>query len=68
MEEISITTEYIRLEALLKLSGLAGTGGEAKFAIQNGEVRVGADVCMQRGRKLRPGAEVFWRGQGLRVT
>ena len=35
---ISITTEYIKLEALLKLANLVGSGGEAKVLIQEGQV------------------------------
>ena len=39
-ETVRIDTEYIRLQDLLKLSGLAATGGMAKIVIQNGEVKV----------------------------
>ena len=52
---ISITTEYIKLEALLKLANLVGSGGEAKVLIQEGQVSVNGDVCTMRGKKLRPG-------------
>lgn len=54
-EHIKINTEFIRLDALLKFAGAVGTGGEAKLAIQNGEVKVNGEVCTMRGRKLRPG-------------
>ena len=54
-ERIKISTEYIRLDALLKFAGAVGTGGEAKLAIQNGEVKVNGEPCTLRGRKLRPG-------------
>ena len=52
---IKIETEYIRLDALLKYAGLVGTGGEAKLAIQNGEVLVNGEPCTMRGKKLYPG-------------
>lgn len=39
-EIITITTEFIRLDALLKLGGALDTGGQAKFVIQNGEVEM----------------------------
>ena len=55
MREITITTEFIRLQDLLKLAGLVETGGEAKERIQAGEARVNGEVCVQRGKKLRPG-------------
>lgn len=54
-ETVRIDTEYIRLQDLLKLSGLAATGGMAKIVIQNGEVKVNGEVCTMRGKKLRTG-------------
>ncbi len=54
-ERITIDTPFIRLDALLKLSGAVGTGGEAKIVIQNGEVKVNGEVCTMRGKKLRSG-------------
>lgn len=55
MREIVITTGFIKLQDLLKLAGLVETGGEAKERIQAGEASVNGEVCLQRGRKLRPG-------------
>ena len=55
MEQIKITTEFIRLDAALKMGGMTETGGQAKVLIQNGEVTVNGEVCTQRGKKLRPG-------------
>ena len=57
-EQIQIDTEFIRLDSLLKLSGGAVTGGQAKVAIQSGQVLVNGEVCTQRGKKLRPGDRV----------
>ena len=54
-EHIKIDPEYIKLDALLKFAGAAETGGAAKVAIQEGEVKVNGEVCTMRGRKLRPG-------------
>ena len=54
-EHIKINTEYIKLDALLKFAGAADTGGEAKLAIREGEVRVNGEVCTMLGKKLRPG-------------
>ena len=54
-EHIKINTEYIKLDALLKFAGAADTGGEAKLAIREGEVRVNGEVGTMRGKKLRPG-------------
>lgn len=55
MEMITITTEYIKLQDLLKLAAITATGGEAKLLIQDGEVLVNGEVCTMRGKKLRPG-------------
>ena len=48
METITITTEFIKLQDLLKLSGLVYTGGEAKVLIQEGAVTVNGEVCTQQ--------------------
>lgn len=66
--EIKITTEFIKLEALLKFAGVTETGGEAKSAIQAGEVKVNGEVCTMRGKKLRPGDTVSLPGVELTVT
>ena len=47
-EIITITTEFIRLDALLKLGGALDTGGQAKFVIQNGEVEVSLHHAWQK--------------------
>ena len=54
-EHIPISTEFIRLDAFLKLCNAVESGGHAKEAIQAGEVKVNGEICLQRGRKLRPG-------------
>ena len=50
--------EYITLDALLKATGLASSGGAAKVLIAGGDVRVNGDVETRRGRKCRAGDEV----------
>jgi len=52
---VRITGEYIKLDALLKFASLVSTGGEAKYLIQSGEVFVGKEVCLSRGKKIRSG-------------
>lgn len=64
---VSITTEFIKLEALLKLANLVGTGGEAKMLIQDGQASVNGGVCTMRGKKLRPGDTVQFQGQEILV-
>ena len=64
---VSITTEFIKLESLLKLANLVGTGGEAKMLIQDGQASVNGEVCTMRGKKLRPGDTVQFQGQEILV-
>ena len=59
MDEIHITTEFIKLDAFLKFAGVAGTGGEAKMLINEGRIEVNGEVCTQRGKKLYPGDVVM---------
>ena len=68
MKKISITTEFIKLQDLLKFASLVSTGGEAKIVISEGEVTVNGETCLQRGKKLRPGDVVSYRGQELTVS
>ena len=65
--EISIVTEFIKLDSLLKLAGLVYTGGEAKEVIQQGQVRYNGETCTQRGKKVRPGDTVEYSGQLIKV-
>ena len=58
MEEITISTEFIKLDAFLKYAGAVGTGGEAKIVIAEGQILVNGEVCTMRGKKLRPGDKV----------
>ena len=68
MQQISIHTEFIKLDALLKYASLAETGGDAKQMVQAGEVKVNGEVCTMRGKKLRPGDVVEAGGQTVQVT
>ena len=67
MKTIAIQTEFIKLDALLKFSGLCGTGGEAKAAVQEGLVKHNGEVCTMRGKKIYPGDTVLFQGESLEV-
>lgn len=67
MEKISIVTEYIKLDSLLKLAALVGTGGEAKYVISEGMVEVNGEVCTMRGKKIRAGDKVSFAGNELEI-
>ena len=66
--QVSISTEYIQLDQLLKWAGLVMTGGEAKENIIQGRVAVNGEVETRRGRKLREGDTVAFMGQEIAVT
>ena len=68
METIVIHTEFIKLQDLLKFANLVGSGGEAKERIQAGEVSVGGEVCLMRGKKIRPGDDVLFQGNHYTVA
>lgn len=53
---IKIDTEYIKLDQLLKFSGVAYSGAEAKDMILAGCVEVGGEICQMRGKKMYPGS------------
>ncbi len=54
-EKIEIKTEFIKLDSLLKFSGVVQTGGIAKEIIQTGGVKFNGEVCTMRGKKIRRG-------------
>lgn len=68
MEKITIETEYIKLDSLLKFTAVVGTGGEAKYVISEGMVSVNGEVCTMRGKKLRPGDKVSFQGLDFEVV
>lgn len=68
METITIDTEFIRLQDLMKLGNLVSSGGEAKVLIQGGHVLVGGEACLQRGRKIRPGDVVTYLDRDYTVA
>lgn len=67
-EKVKISTEFIKLDALLKFAGVVETGGEAKQVIQEGRVSVNGEACPLRGKKLRPGDQVELDGVRLVVS
>jgi ribosome-associated protein len=66
-QTLALRGEHITLDALLKATGLAGSGGAAKVLIADGAVRVNGEVETRRGRKLRAGDEVMLAAVRVRV-
>ncbi|MEG1074617.1 MAG: RNA-binding S4 domain-containing protein [Ruthenibacterium sp.] len=65
---ITIHTEFIKLEALLKFAGLCGTGGEAKNVILDELVTVNGEICTMRGKKIHAGDIVTYQNEKLEVA
>lgn len=68
METIHIRDEYIKLGQALKLAGMAESGVDAKFMIQDGLVQVNGQVETQRGKKLRNGDIITYNGESVKIT
>ncbi|MBE6737352.1 MAG: RNA-binding S4 domain-containing protein [Ruminococcus sp.] len=67
-EKIIINDEFIKLDSLMKFSGLCATGGEAKLLIQSGQVLVNGEVCTMRGKKMRDGDKAQYGDRIVEVS
>lgn len=68
MEEIQIKDDFIKLGQALKLAGLAGSGVDAKFMIEDGIVTVNGEIELRRGRKIYPGDVIALEQTQVKVT
>lgn len=57
-ENIKITTEFITMDKLLKFSGIAETGGQAFFMIEDGVVKLNGVTVTEKRKKVFPGDKV----------
>ncbi len=60
--------EFIRLGQAMKKAGAVGSGVDAKFVIQDGQVLVNGEVDTRRGKKLVPGDEFTFDGETYQVV
>lgn len=67
MEEVSITGEYIQLNQLLKKIDWAMSGGDAKMLIENGQILVNGAVAHEIRKKIRPGDEVCFGSEIVKI-
>ena len=67
MEVIKLRDEYIKLGQALKTAGLVETGVDAKYAIEDGLVKVNGEVATQRGKKLHAGDVVSYDGDTIKI-
>ena len=68
MEIIKLKEEYIKLGQALKAAGLVESGVDAKFAVQDGLVKVNGQVETQRGKKVVEGDIVEYDGNSIKIT
>jgi ribosome-associated protein len=66
--DVDIRGATIRLGQVLKLAGIAASGGEARALVEEGRVTVNGEVERRRGRQLRPGDEVAVGAEMLRIV
>ncbi|NBH26143.1 RNA-binding S4 domain-containing protein [Lachnospiraceae bacterium] len=67
MEIIKLRDDYIKLGQALKAAGMVESGVDAKFAIQDGLVKVNGKVEVQRGKKLHDGDMVEFNGSQIKI-
>ncbi len=67
METIKIKDDYIKLGQALKVAGLVESGVDAKYAIQDGLIKVNDEVDVRRGRKLYEGDYFEFEGHKVKV-
>ncbi len=65
---LAIRDEYIELYKILKIENMAASGGEAKFLISEGLVRVNGQIETRKRRKTVPGDCVEYNGEQVRIT
>ena len=65
--EFLLRGEHVALCDLLKLAGIADSGGRGKHLIANGEARVDGRTETRKTAKIRAGQTVECSGQTVRV-
>lgn len=68
MEIIKLRDEFIKLGQALKAANLVEDGVEAKYVIQDGEVRVNGEPDTRRGRKLYDGDVISYQGEEIKIV
>lgn len=69
MSEFSLKGhDFVALNDLLKITGLCGSGGEAKVVIAKGKVKVDGQVELRKTCKIRNGQVVEYARERITVT
>jgi len=67
MEKIQITTEFIKLDQLLKWANMVSSGSDAKHIITEEMVKVNGEIETRRGKKIRVGDIIEVDGKKIEV-
>ena len=67
MQEVEITKEPVELYKILKFEGLTASGGEAKAAVDSGQVKLNGEVETRRRKKVYSGDVIEFAGQELKI-
>ena len=68
MKTVVITHEPVELFKLLKFEGLVGSGGEAKFVVSQGLVKLNGEVERQKRKKIMAGDTVEFNDEVMRIV
>lgn len=68
VRDVTIRGDVIRLGQLLKLAGIADSGGEARVLLEEGTVQVNGEPEARRGRQLHDGDVVACGDETVRVV
>jgi len=67
MRDVEITTEPVELYKILKFEGMVASGGEAKSAIDAGQVLVNGKVETQKRKKIVSGDIIEFGSEKIRL-
>lgn len=67
MRHVEIKVEPVELYKILKFEGLVANGGEAKFAIADGQVTVNGTIETRKRRKIVNGDTIEFGNEQLQV-
>lgn len=66
--EIKINTEFITLAQMLKMADIVQSGGQAKYAVKELNIKVNDELENRRGRKLYPGDRITVNGEKYTIA
>lgn len=67
MEIFNITGEYIQLLQLIKVKRWMNSGGEGKYLVDDGLIKLNGEVETRYRAKLRPGDVIEYKGEKIKI-